>query len=157
RNVFKTPMDSVRRMSDIDGQRGRELARTWSQVPDDGEPRNPLLDYFDDHETGPGLWKWRHYFDAYHRHLGKFVATPVTMLEVGIYSGGSLEMWRDYFGPASHIYGVDIASECEVYAGDGVDILIGDQADRTFWAETRARIPQLDVVLDDGGHTPEQQ
>ena len=29
---------------------------------------NPLLDYFNRHQEGPGLWKWLHYFDIYHRH-----------------------------------------------------------------------------------------
>ena len=34
-------------------------------------------------------------------------------------------------------------------------VLIGDQANRTFWRE--AGLPPLDFVLDDGGHGMEQQ
>ena len=37
-----------------------------------------------------------------------FAGAEVTVLEVGIYSGGSLLMWRDYFGADCTIYGVDI-------------------------------------------------
>jgi len=32
---------------------------------------NPLEAYFDAHIEGPGIWKWRHYFDVYDRHLEK--------------------------------------------------------------------------------------
>ena len=44
------------------------------------------------------VWKWKHYCDVYHRHFSKFVGREVHVLEVGIYSGGSLQMWREYFG-----------------------------------------------------------
>ena len=37
-------------------------------------------------------------------------------------SGGSLEMWRDYFGPKAHIYGVDINPDCKVYERDGIKV-----------------------------------
>ena len=79
------------------------------------------------------------------------------MLEIGVYSGGSLELWQDYFGPRAQIYGVDIAPDCTSYEGPSVRIFIGDQADRDFWRRFRERVPKLDIVIDDGGHTPEQQ
>ena len=69
---------------------------------------NPLWEYFKNHKDGHGIWKWEHYFDIYHRHFAQFVGQKVNVLEIGIYSGGSLEMWRSYFGEESHIYGVDI-------------------------------------------------
>src|SRR5262249_18601015 len=36
-------------------------------------------------------------------------------------------------------------------------ISIGDQADPAFWAGFRAEAPSVDILLDDGGHEPEQQ
>lgn len=30
---------------------------------------NPLETSFNARVEGPGIWKWRHYFDIYHRHL----------------------------------------------------------------------------------------
>jgi hypothetical protein len=122
----------------------------------EGAP-NPLRQFFDSRQSGRGIWKWTHYFDAYHRHLSKFINQAPSMLEVGIYSGGSLEMWKSYFGPHSHIYGCDIEPECSKYSSNDVTIFIGDQADRTFWRNVTPGIPRLDVVVDDGGHTPEQQ
>jgi hypothetical protein len=119
--------------------------------------QNALATYFLSHTEGPGIWKWMHYFDVYQRHLSKFVGQDVHVLEIGIYSGGSLPMWKEYFGERSHIYGVDIEDACRVYEEDRVKVFIGDQADRKFWAEFRKSVPAVDVLIDDGGHLAEQQ
>lgn len=118
---------------------------------------NPLERYFDQHREGPGIFKWRHYFEIYHRHLAKFVGKPVNVVEIGVYSGGSLGMWRSYFGPQATIYGVDIVPECRAYEGPGIRIFIGDQADPAFWADFLRQVPAIDVVIDDGGHEVSQQ
>jgi SAM-dependent methyltransferase len=138
--------------------RGYRYAQRW---PDPGA-RSPgkagrLERYFDDHTAGPGLWKWRHYFEIYERHLGKFVGEEVHVAEIGVYSGGSLQMWREYFGPRAQIYGVDIEPACRAYEAERTEIFIGDQADPAFWAQFTAAVPKLDVVLDDGGHHAHQQ
>jgi Methyltransferase domain len=118
---------------------------------------NPLMNYFVTHNTGPGIWKWLHYFDIYHRHLQKFRGKEVNILEIGIYSGGSLGMWRDYFGLGATIYGVDIEPACKAYANAWTRVFIGDQGDRRFWRAFKAEAPAVDVVIDDGGHRPNQQ
>jgi hypothetical protein len=119
--------------------------------------RNALAAYFDDHHEGPGIWKWRHYFDIYHRHFEKFVGREVHVVEIGIYSGGSLGMWRAYFGPRCRMYGVDIEPACRAYEDENVHIFIGDQADPAFWKTFRDQVPTVDLVIDDGGHEPFQQ
>lgn len=121
------------------------------------ESPNPLRDYFDAHREGRGIWKWNHYFDIYERHFRKFVGREVHLMEVGIYSGGSLDMWKAYFGPQCHVYGLDIEPACKAYEGERVKILIGDQADRDFWKSLRQQVPRVDIMIDDGGHTPHQQ
>jgi cephalosporin hydroxylase len=127
-------------------------------VTSDGRhDENPLEAYFDGHHEGPGIWKWRHYFGIYDRHLSKFIGQEVHVVEIGVFSGGSLGMWRAYFGDRSRIYGVDISSACLAYSGEGVRIFIGDQADPQFWARFREEVPVVDVVIDDGGHQPHQQ
>ena len=112
---------------------------------------------FDAHEEGPGIWKWRHYFPIYEAHLNRFRGERLNLMEIGIFSGGSLPMWRQHLGPGCRVIGVDIEPACRAYAADGVDIFIGDQADAGFWAETLAQLPPLNVVIDDGGHKAHQQ
>lgn len=118
---------------------------------------NPLEDYFNAHAEGRGIWKWNHYFDIYQRHFHKFVGTEVHVLEIGVYSGGSLQMWKEYFGPKCRVYGVDIHPACKEFEDEHTRIFIGDQQDRAFWESVKQEVPALDVVIDDGGHTPEQQ
>jgi hypothetical protein len=135
-----------------------------ARVPDDSSVSgaevihdNPLYDYFASYTEGPGIWKPVQYFGPYHRHLGRYVGRPVTVLEIGVYSGGSLRMWRDYFGSQAHVYGVDIEPECRQHTDERIDVVIGDQSDPAFWAESLAALPELDVVIDDGGHEPQHQ
>jgi hypothetical protein len=109
------------------------------------------------HESGPGIFKWQHYFDVYDRHLARFRGGEVHLVEIGIYGGGSLGLWRSYLGPDSHVYGVDIDPGCSRFAGEGIEVAIGDQSDRDFWRGFIEAHPKIDVVIDDGGHEPEQQ
>lgn len=148
--------------------RGYTFARDWkrSSPPNvhsetahqkSQESLNPLWTYFINHTEGHGIWKWEHYFDVYHRHLSKFVGTPVNILEIGIYSGGSLGMWRSYFGKECHIYGIDIDEACKTYESENISVLIGDQEDQDFWAQFKKQEREIDILIDDGGHTPNQQ
>lgn len=120
-------------------------------------PTNLLRAFFDARREGRGIWKWDHYFDLYDSHLRRFRGFGARVLEIGVYSGGSLELWRDYFGPDSQLYGVDLEEACMRYEDDSTRIFIGDQADREFWTRFRVDVPELDVVIDDGGHLPIQQ
>jgi len=123
----------------------------------DSNGSNPLEAYFDAVTEGPGLWKWRHYFPIYHRHLSKFVGQEVHVVEIGIFSGGSLPMWRSYFGQGCQVYGIDIEPACVAHEQEGIRVFIGDQADPSFWEHLVAELPRIDVVIDDGGHQPHQQ
>lgn len=128
-----------------------------SSVEDGLAAVNPFLSYFNSHKEGAGIWKWTHYFDIYQRHFSKFVGREVHVMEVGIYSGGSLPMWKECFGTGCHVYGVDIEEACMAYKDDKTEVFIGDQADRSFWARVREAVPTVDILIDDGGHYPEQQ
>jgi len=142
------------------GYKHWRVDRAWSQQPGPTtslHPDNPLFKYFNDHKEGPGIWKFNHYFEIYERHFSRFRGQEVHVLEIGIYSGGSLEMWRQYFGPRCKVYGVDIEPSCKAYENESVRVFIGDQADPQFWQRVRQEVPVLDIVIDDGGHLPEQQ
>jgi len=117
---------------------------------------NPLWKYFSQNE-GRIIHKWHHYFDIYHNHFSRFRNLPVTILEIGVFEGGSLQMWRSYFGSQAKIYGVDINQGCKELEEDNLKIFIGDQANRDFLRELRKEIGAIDILIDDGGHTMTQQ
>lgn len=123
----------------------------------EADAANPLWAWFQGHTEGRGVWKWHHYFPMYHRHLARFVGRETSVVEIGVYGGGSLDMWRSYFGDRCSIVGVDIDPACKALERRGISIVVGDQADRAFWARFREQVPAVDVLIDDGGHTPEQQ
>lgn len=103
------------------------------------------------------LFKWQHYFDIYDRHLSRFRGTDVHVLEFGVFQGGSLQMWKEYFGPQAMLFGVDINPECRRLEEPRVRIFAGNQEDRGFLKSLANEIPRIDILIDDGGHTMRQQ
>jgi hypothetical protein len=97
------------------------------------------------------------YFPVYDRLFSPWIGRSFTFVEVGVFNGGSLFMWRDYFGPQARIIGIDFNPNARRLEADGFEILIGNQADPAFWRQVAADIGGIDVLLDDGGHTFEQQ
>jgi hypothetical protein len=98
------------------------------------------------------IHKWKHYFPIYERHFGAFVYKPLTFLEIGCGEGGSLQMWKRYFGPHATILGVDIRPECKNYEEDQIEVRIGPQQDLEFLKTLIEEFGTPDIVLDDGSH-----
>ncbi len=117
---------------------------------------NFLEKYFTENKNRR-IFKWHHYFEIYERHFEKFRNKDVSILEIGVLHGGSLQMWKEYFGSNAKIYGVDINPKCKEFEEKNVEIFIGSQSDRNFLREIKTRIPKIDILIDDGGHTMEQQ
>lgn len=118
---------------------------------------NELFDYFSSHRAGRVLDKWVHYFPIYTRHLEPYRNRPVRILEVGVYRGGSLDMWESYFGPQATLIGIDIDENAQRAAGPNRTVELGDQTDADFLREVSKRHGPFDVVIDDGGHEMRQQ
>jgi hypothetical protein len=117
--------------------------------------------WYDEHRTGKGVWKWTQYFPAYERHLGKFIdrswaGEEVHMAELGIFSGGSLEMWQAVFGPGLRLWGLDIALVTKQYEQDDksgrTKIFNLDQTNPESWNAFKKEVPKLDILIDDGLH-----
>jgi len=101
--------------------------------------------------------KWVHYFDIYDRHFARFRDKEITILEIGVSYGGSLQMWKNYFGAKAKIYGIDVNPQCKELEEDNIKIFIGSQSDRKFLKEIKRQIPPIDILIDDGGHSMHQQ
>jgi len=97
--------------------------------------------------------KWVKYFDVYEENFSKFKGKDITFVEIGVFNGGSLEIWKKYFGPNARIIGIDINPECKKFEKDNIEIFIGNQSSTNFWKSFFEKVGMVDVILDDGGHT----
>lgn len=97
--------------------------------------------------------KWDHYLRVYDRHLNRFRGTKFNFLEIGVSHGGSLQIWRKYFGSDATIFGIDVDQRCAVVDdAPSINVRIGSQTDVPFLRSVVAEMGGIDVVLDDGSH-----
>ncbi|MBZ0124160.1 MAG: class I SAM-dependent methyltransferase [Roseovarius sp.] len=102
--------------------------------------------------SGAMVHKWHHYIPVYDRYFSRFRGTGVRFLEIGVSQGGSMRMWREYFGPEATIYGVDIDPGCARFDGEAGQVRIGSQDDAAFLGAVVQEMGGVDIVLDDGSH-----
>lgn len=105
------------------------------------------------------------YTQFYEKYFESLRDKELKILEIGIYRppvnsgrevGASLKTWYEYF-PKAKIYGVDLTDFTDV-ENDRIKTLICDQSKRE---ELNNIVDQIggdfDIIIDDGGHTMEQQ
>lgn len=101
--------------------------------------------------------KWLHYLPIYDRVMAPYRDKAPAMLEIGVSLGGSLQMWRDYFGPKATIFGVDINPDCAGRVDPPNQVRIGSQDDPAFLAGVVREMGAPDIILDDGSHVAAHQ
>lgn len=119
------------------------------------QSKKGIIDYF--YESNNRSIKWKKYFPIYEELFSKFRNKKITFIEIGILDGGSLEIWKKYFGPESRIIGIDNNPECKKFQNENFEIFIGSQSDKNFWKKFYEKVGNVDIILDDGGHTNDQQ
>lgn len=123
-----------------------------------------LTSYYDSHTFGRGIWKWNNALVAYQRYFSAYAGTIATLAaggvqfkiaEIGVQSGGSLDMWKAVLGPSCYAYGLDINPAAQQFADARTTITIGDQGDGNMWANFWTYVTStVDVLIDDGSHEP---
>ena len=114
-----------------------------------------LLDLF--YESKNRSIKWKKYFSVYEQLFEKYRNKKITFVEIGVLDGGSLEIWKKYFGKDSRIIGIDNNPNCKKFENENFEIFIGSQSDKNFWKDFFNKIGKVDIILDDGGHSNDQQ
>jgi hypothetical protein len=127
-----------------------------SDIPAEEMSLTPMHRAFYEHD-GATINKWRSYLSIYDKYLRQFRETEVRILEIGVWRGGSLSMWRKYFGPDAVIFGVDINPECAGFAKGEAEVRIGSQDDHKFLRSVIDEMGGVDVVIDDGSHIARHQ
>jgi hypothetical protein len=94
------------------------------------------------------------YLRRYDAHLSEIRTSAVTLLEIGVWEGASLEMWGAYFDhPNARIVGVDVdMSRSRVEDGGRVYLRTGNAASKDFLAQLAGEFEAFDVIVDDGSH-----
>lgn len=94
--------------------------------------------------------------DQYHNYLRKyeFFLEPyktceMNFLELGVFNGGSLNMWEEYFKKA-YIYGVDINPNCKKYENARRKVIICDLSKKESYDELKKLEPT--IIVDDASH-----
>jgi hypothetical protein len=92
------------------------------------------------------------YLPTYEELLGHLRVRRFTLLELGVWHGDSLVMWRDAF-PRATIIGVDL-EPVELDLGPRVHIVRGDQTDGELMTRLRAQYAPggFEVIIDDASH-----
>jgi len=85
------------------------------------------------------------YIQFYEDLLKPYRDQAIHVLEVGVFEGASLALWRDYF-PKARITGVDIVPNPN--PTPGTDFVMGDCLDPA----TFSGLPSIDIVIDDATH-----
>ncbi len=99
---------------------------------------------------------WHGYTEPYEQIFRPLKNRPLRICEIGIENGGSLAVWRDYF-PRGMVYGIDIVDSSSLQSRR-IRTFVADQAKRE---QLQAFIDSCgsgyDIVIDDGGHSMQQQ
>ena len=52
--------------------------------------------------------KWSSYFQVYEKIFSRYKNKKIKFVEIGVANGGSLYMWKKYFGKKAKIIGIDL-------------------------------------------------
>ncbi|HKM19770.1 MAG TPA: class I SAM-dependent methyltransferase [Candidatus Dojkabacteria bacterium] len=92
---------------------------------------------------------YRQNYNKYFSHLRN---KRITLLELGVYKGGSLLMWGEYF-KKGNIIGVDI-NNIDLKLPKNVHMEVGDQRDKEFLHNLSEKYTEdgFDIIIDDASH-----
>ncbi len=110
-----------------------------------------LYQIYLDH-AGNECHKWNHYFPVYETHLARFRNQSILLLEIGVFHGGSLPIWKKWLGPLATVVGIDINPDCAALATPDYQVRIGNQSDPEFLKAIVTEFGQPSIVIDDGSH-----
>lgn len=100
-----------------------------------------------------GYGKIKKYIDVYSDIFDSLQKKQITILELGVYDGGSLKMWHDYFINAK-IIGLDWDKrENIIDLEDRVQMYYGDQSDLSLLQKIVNDYKSFDIIIDDAAHT----
>jgi len=110
------------------------------------------------HLPGTRWADWMHnYTPFYEALLTPMRLTAQSICEIGIWRGASLKMWRDFF-PKATVIGIDNdLNEIKQPLGERILVHQANQASRAELQGFVSHHGPFDLIVDDGGHSMDQQ
>jgi hypothetical protein len=98
-----------------------------------------------------------HYFEIFASYFDRLREQPIDVLELGVHTGASLLIWREYF-PKARIVGLDVR-DCppsleQAVAEDRISFIQGDQSNPADLRRCLDLAPEgkFDIIIDDASH-----
>lgn len=112
-----------------------------------------LLEFYNNH-SGKVSLKWELYLTEYDRLLKHYREEKISLLEIGIQNGGSLEIWSQYFPYAHALVGCDINPNCGNLSFDDprIAVVVGDATKAEVMARILNHATNFDLIIEDGSH-----
>src|SRR5690348_302151 len=89
------------------------------------------------------------YLDVYEPYFAPLKNAAVSLLEIGIYEGASLNLWQDYFTNPVAIIGIDIEENRRAPDTPPRFVRIGSQHDGRFLKAVKSEFTAFDIIIDD--------
>lgn len=116
--------------------------------------------YLDDLALKAGADKasnYHNYTEIYARYFAPLKDKPIKFLEIGIWKGYSVKLWEEYFKYAD-LYFFDVTFSQVEYYSERSHYFIANQENVQDLQNVMAKTGgDFDVIIDDGGHTMNQQ
>jgi len=147
-------LDALDAQAGLDAQYLRP--HRWPSYREDAVPKELSSDPLYQLWIGTsGGHKWTQYFAVYRDVFGSLTSHPMRILEIGVYKGSGLRLWRRYFShPDTLVVGIDIEPICAQFdsPNEGIRVRIGSQADPKFLQSIIEEFGPFDLIIDDGSH-----
>lgn len=95
------------------------------------------------------------YIETYENLFSQYKDKKINFLEIGIYQGGSMKLWRDYFINAN-IYGSDIEYTPlakKTLENKNITVFLGDSTNSSSTVLAKLDNEMFDIIIDDGDHS----
>jgi SAM-dependent methyltransferase len=114
----------------------------------------PSIDTIHRAKTGKVSDKWESYLRYYDAAFLPLRDQPISLLEIGVQNGGSLETWADYFTRGVDFVGCDIdpRSGALSFGDERIKVVVGDVKNPTTFQAIQDIAPEFDIIIDDGSH-----
>ena len=105
-------------------------------------------------ETQSDKGTYHTYIDMYYEKvMSNYKKKTISLLEIGVNTGNSLELWGKYFNNESTIMGVDKKATNYTPSKKNMRYIIGDATK----PETFYGLNNIDIIIDDGSHKIKHQ